>query len=73
MGFNKRFINKEIIVEQFKLKGYQGILEYLKGSDVIIGLDEELDEVINVALCDFCPTTKNLKIEKMLYGNKVGE
>jgi hypothetical protein len=73
MGFNKRFINKQIIVEQFKLKGYQGILDYLKGSDVIIGLDEELDEVINVALCDFCPTTKNLKIEKMLYGNKMGE
>jgi hypothetical protein len=73
MGFNKRFVSKEIVVEQFKLKGYQGVLDYLKGSDVIIGLDEELDEVVNLALCDFCPTTKNLKIEKILYGNKVGE
>jgi hypothetical protein len=68
MGFNKKFINKEIITEQFRLKGYQGIIDYLKGCDVIIGLDEELDEVVNLAFCDSCPTTKNIKIEKIIYG-----
>lgn len=68
MGFNKKFINKEVLIEKFKLEGYQGIIDYIGNSDVLIGLDEEIKEILEIAYCDNCPTKKDVKINKVLYG-----
>jgi len=68
MGFNKRYVSKEILIERFKLGGYQGILDYIGNSDALFGLDEEIKDVLDIAYCDNCPTKKDIEIKKILYG-----
>jgi hypothetical protein len=68
MGFNKKIIKKEILIERFKLEGYQGIIDYIGNSEVLIGLDEELKTVLELSYCDMCPTKKDMEINKIIYG-----
>jgi len=67
MGFNKRYIKKEILIERFRLEGYQGILDYIGKADTLIGLDDELQEILDITYCSICPTKKNIEINKILY------
>lgn len=66
MGFNKKFINKKVLIERFKLEGYQGVINYIGNSDALFGLDEEIKEILNIAYCDNCPTKKDVMIKKIL-------
>jgi hypothetical protein len=66
MGFNKKYINKEVLIERFRLEGYQGIINYIGKSDVLIGLDEEIEKILDIAYCDNCPTKKNVEINKII-------
>jgi hypothetical protein len=68
MGFNKKYLNKKEIFDVFNKKGYLGIVEYIGNSDVLIGLDEQLNQVLDITFCNYCPTIKNIKIEKIIYG-----
>lgn len=67
MGFNKRYIKKEILIERFRLEGYQGIIDYIGKADTLIGLDDELQEILDITYCSICPTKKNIEINKILY------
>jgi hypothetical protein len=58
MGFNKKIIKKEILIERFKLEGYQGIIDYIGNSESLFGLDEEIKNVLDLVYCDICPTKK---------------
>lgn len=68
MGFNKKFVNKEILIERFKLEGYQGIMDYIGNSDTLFGLDEEIKKILDITYCDNCPTKKDIEIKKILNG-----
>lgn len=68
MGFNKRYVNKEILLEKFRLEGYQGIIDYIGKSDVLMGLDEEIKKILDIAYCDDCPTKKNIEIKNIVDG-----
>ena len=66
MGFNKKYINKEVLIERFRLEGYQGVIDYIGKSDVLIGLDEEIEKILDITYCDNCPTKKNVEISKII-------
>jgi len=68
MSFNKKFINKEILIERFKLEGYQGIIDYIGNSDTLFGLDEEIKKILDITYCNDCPTKKDIEIKKIIYG-----
>jgi hypothetical protein len=68
MGFNKKFIKKEVLIERFRLEGYQGIIDYIGNAEALFGLDEEIKSVLDLAYCDICPTKKNMEINKIIYG-----
>ena len=68
MGFNKRYINKETLIERFKLEGYQGVINYIGKSEALIGVDEEIQKILDITYCDNCPTKKNVEIQKIIDG-----
>ena len=69
MSFNKKYINKEVLLEEFRLKGYQGVIDYVGSADVLIGLDEEIQQILDISFCRDCETKKNIQIERIIYGN----
>jgi len=68
MGFNKRYINKETLIERFRLEGYQGVINYIGNSDALIGIDEEIQKILDITYCDNCPTKKDVEIQKIIDG-----
>jgi hypothetical protein len=66
MGFNKRFINKEVLIQKFRLGGYQGIIDYIGKADTLFGLDDEIKEILDITYCDNCPTKKDVMIKNIL-------
>lgn len=68
MGFNKKYVSKEKLIEIFKIKGFDGIKEYINSSDILIGVNDDVDEILNIVFCDHCPTMKTLKMKNILYG-----
>jgi len=68
MGFNKRYINKEVLIEKFRLEGYQGIIDYIGKADALIGVDEEIQKILEISYCDDCTTKKNIQIGKIIDG-----
>lgn len=68
MGFNKKIINRGEFINRFRLKGYQGVIDYIGKSDVFIGLDDDLSEVLEIVYCDTCDTNKNLQIKNIIDG-----
>ncbi len=68
MGFNKRFINKEVLIERFKLEGYQGVINYIGKSEALIGVDDDIQKILDITYCDDCPTKKDVEIEKIING-----
>jgi len=69
MSFNKKYINKEVLMEEFRLKGYQGVIDYIGNADVLVGLDDEIQQILDISFCKGCETKKNIQIEKLVYGN----
>lgn len=69
MGFNKKIIKKEILLERFRLEGYQGIIDYIGNADTLFGLTDEIREILGVTYCDKCPTKKDIEINKIIYKN----
>lgn len=68
MGFNKKIINKEILINKFRLKGHQGIVDYISKSDVLLGVDDEIKKILDISFCESCDTNKNLKIKQIIDG-----
>ena len=68
MGFNKRYINKEVLIERFRLEGYQGIINYIGKADALIGVDEQIQKILDISYCDDCITKKNIQIGKIIDG-----
>jgi len=68
MGFNKRYINKEVLIERFRLEGYQGIINYIGKADALIGVDEQIQKILDISYCDDCMTKKNIQIGKIIDG-----
>ena len=68
MGFNKKIINKEILINKFRLEGYQGVIDYVGKSDALFGVDEEIQKILDMTYCDNCPTSKMVEINKLMYG-----
>lgn len=68
MGFNKKIINKEILIDKFRLEGYQGIIDYIGDPDVLLGMDVEIEKIMEISYCQTCETNKNLKIQKIING-----
>jgi hypothetical protein len=68
MGFNKKYVSKEILVERFNLEGYKGILDYIGNADALFGIDDEIKEILNISYCNDCPTKKNMEINRIIYG-----
>jgi len=70
MGFNKKFVKKEDLIDRFKLEGYQGIINYIGSSDALFGLDDDIQNILDLTYCGMCPTKKNMEINKLIYGSK---
>ncbi len=68
MGFNKRFINKEVLIERFKLEGYQGVINYIGKAEALIGVDDDVQKILDITYCDNCPTKKDIEIKKVIDG-----
>lgn len=68
MGFNKRYINKEVLIERFRLEGYQGIIDYIGKADALIGVDEQIQKILDISYRDDCMTKKNIQIGKIIDG-----
>lgn len=68
MSFNKKYINKEALIERFRLEGHRGVINYIGNSEALIGLDDELEEILNISYCDSCSTKKDFEIKKIIDG-----
>lgn len=68
MGFNKRHINKKILIEKFKLEGYKGVIDYVGKSEALIDVDDDIQRILDITYCDDCPTKKNIEIKKLING-----
>lgn len=68
MSFNKKYVNRESLIERFRLEGYQGVIDYIGKADAIIGLVDDLEEILDISYCDICPTQKNKKIKRIIDG-----
>lgn len=68
MGFNKRFINKEVLIERFKLEGHQGVINYIGKAEALIGIDDDIQKILDITYCDECPTKKDIEIKKIIDG-----
>lgn len=66
MGFNKRYINKEALIERFRLEGHQGVINYIGKSDALIGVDDDIQKILDITYCDDCPTKKDVEIKKII-------
>jgi len=66
MGFNKRYINKEALIERFRLEGHQGVINYIGKSDTLIGVDDDIQKILDITYCDDCPTKKDVEIKKII-------
>ena len=66
MGFNKRYINKDVLIERFRLEGCQGVINYIGKSDALIGVDDEIQKILDITYCDDCPTKKDIEIKKII-------
>jgi len=66
MGFNKRYINKETLIERFRLEGHQGVINYIGKSDALIGVDDDIQKILDITYCDDCPTKKDVEIKKII-------
>ncbi len=68
MSFNKKYINKEALIERFRLEGHQGVINYIGNSEALIGLDDDLEEILNISYCSSCSTKKDFEIKKIIDG-----
>lgn len=68
MGFNKKIINKEVLLERFRLEGYQGIINYIGKADALFGMDDEIHKILDIVYCNNCPTKKDIEINKVIDG-----
>jgi hypothetical protein len=68
MGFNKKHIKKEVLIQRFKLEGYQGIIDYIGNSDALFGIDDKIKEILDITYCNNCDTNKNIRIQKLING-----
>jgi hypothetical protein len=68
MSYNKRYINKESLIQRFRLEGYQGIINYIGKSEALIGLDDEIQQILDITYCDSCSTKKDIEIKKIIDG-----
>jgi len=71
MGFNKKHIKKEVLIERFRLEGYQGIIDYIGNSDALCGVDDEIKEILDITYCNNCPTKKDVEINKVINVKRV--
>lgn len=67
MGFNKKIVNKDIIITKFKESGYNGILNYIGKTECLIGVDGQIGDILKIVYSDRCETHKNMEIEKILW------
>ncbi len=68
MSFNKKYVNREVLIERFRLEGYQGVIDYIGKADAIIGLADDLEEILDISHCDIRSIEKNKKIKKIIDG-----
>lgn len=68
MSYNKKYINKESLIQRFRLEGYQGVINYIGKSEALIGLDDEIQQILDITYCDSCSTKKDIEIKKIIDG-----
>jgi hypothetical protein len=68
MSHNKKYINKESLIQRFRLEGYQGVINYIGKSEALIGLDDEIQQILDITYCDSCSTKKDIEIKKIIDG-----
>ena len=66
MGFNKRLVTEERVMDSFKENGVQGIMEYLGNTEALYLKGEKTQKIIDVINQDICDTIKNIKIKNII-------
>jgi hypothetical protein len=68
MGFHKRYINDNQVIDIFEEQGYQGIVDwYTKGVDAIITSGDLSEHVYDILYLDLLTSTeKQTKISKLI-------
>tara|TARA_R110002167_G_scaffold126793_2_gene307845 strand:- start:208 stop:414 length:207 start_codon:yes stop_codon:yes gene_type:complete len=66
MGFHKRRLNEETVIERFKKDGVKGILNYIGKADALFTNSEKVGKILDVLDCEDCETKKDLEIKKII-------
>jgi hypothetical protein len=66
MGFNKRLVTEERVMESFNENGVKGIMKYLGKAEALYVNGEKTQKIIDVVNQDVCDTIKNIKIKNII-------
>tara|TARA_R110001592_G_scaffold363179_1_gene681035 strand:+ start:2925 stop:3161 length:237 start_codon:yes stop_codon:yes gene_type:complete len=66
MGFNKRLVTEERVMDSFNENGVQGIMEYLGNAEALYVKGEKTQKIIDVVNQNICDTIKNIKIKNII-------
>ncbi len=73
MGFNKRLVTEERVMDSFNKNGVQGIMEYLGNAEALYVKGEKTQKIIDVVNQNICDTIKNIKIKNIIEEWQVKE
>lgn len=66
MGFNKRWVSRQQLIDRYNENGIDGIKKYVGNVDAFVMEDEISEEVIDVLQSKYCDTRKWDKIERII-------
>ena len=66
MGFNKRYINQEGLIDHYSRRGFLGLEEYFGKTDAFICEDEISSKVIDILLSEKDHTSKWNEISEVV-------
>ena len=73
MGFNKRLVTEEKVMESFNENGVKGIMKYLGNAEALYVNGEKTQKIIDVVNQNVCDRIKNIKIKNIIEEWQVKE
>lgn len=73
MGFNKKLVTEERVIESFNENGVKGIIKYIGNSEALYVNGKKTQKIIDVVNQNICDTIKNIKIKNIIEEWQVKE
>ena len=73
MGFNKKLVTEERVIESFNENGVKGIIKYIGNSEALYVNGKKTQKIIDVVNQKICDTIKIIKIKNIIEEWQVKE